>query len=89
MVSKGLPQAFFDDANGEVLADLDSGDEAPVDETDMDDDAEAMEPNEVPDSSLHCFRGHAGPARARCLVVNALLLKKRVGALLAGVCCGR
>jgi hypothetical protein len=31
----------------------------------MDDDAEAFEPSEVPDMSLHCFRGHAGPARCR------------------------
>ena len=56
-------QVFLDDADGEVLADLDSGDEAPNDETDMDDDAEAAEPGGVPDMSLHCFRGHAGPAR--------------------------
>ena len=32
----------------------------------MDDDGEALEPSEVPDASLHCFRGHAGPARACC-----------------------
>ena len=58
-------QAFFDDADGEVLADLDSGDEAPADETDMDDDAEGLETGGVPDLALHCFRRHAGPARAR------------------------
>ena len=64
--SDSIGEAFFDDADGEVLADLDSGDEAPADETDMDEDAEAAEPSEVADMSLHCFRGHTGPARVSC-----------------------
>jgi hypothetical protein len=55
----------------------------------MDDDAEGLEPSEVPDLSLHCFRGHAGPVRARCARSSFPLLFTVLRTGSAGVrCCG-
>jgi hypothetical protein len=65
-----VAQAFIDEAEGEVLADLDGDDEPPVD-SDMDDDDDDDDDGgadaggqTVPDQSRHCLRAHTAPARA-------------------------